>query len=410
MSMIENNKKDLKHLNKNYLTNINFIFIDNSLRGKRRKIQMNKRKICLNINSNSKEKKFISTEDIFKKKFTKINKLKLKKHLDLSLIKKSKKENEIQIDSCNSSTKEDDIKVNISDLDCSFNEEEESTLNNKNSCDFQNSSFIKLKNSLTTKKFNYNPLNITDSYLLALNINNFKKEEHSLNKHYSLLLDNCNVIKEENEIEINDYKNDRIQKICSYYPFNKKIKPNLNISNYLSNKKKKFELTFNILKYRKYLTIHNENQTIKKRDLSYQKKLNLNTKSRSQNKSKCLLPSNICSFNKNEFLKIINKLQYISVMQYCLLIKLIKSYKQEILKILVKNINNTFYFNALYKIKYCNNNIFRLYLLGNNSSKKFPKVINKNDLQNLYMFDTVKNKFESVNLRKNNQDFILFTI
>ena len=202
MSMIENNKKDLKHLNKNYLTNINFIFIDNSLRGKRRKIQMNKRKICLNINSNSKEKKFISTEDIFKKKFTKINKLKLKKHLDLSLIKKNKKENEIQIDSCNSSTKEDDIKVNISDLDCSFNQEEESTLNNKNSYDFQNSSFIKLKNSLTTKKFNYNPLNITDSYLLALNINNFKKEEHSLNKHYSLLLDNCNVIKEENEIEI----------------------------------------------------------------------------------------------------------------------------------------------------------------------------------------------------------------
>ena len=407
------------------------IVVDNSTRGKRRKIQMNKRKISLKISSTPKKRILLSTEEIFKKYFPNKNKSTLKKKINISMKTLYKNNNDIQIDSCNSSTKEDDINVNISDLDCSFSEEEVTFKNNFS----QNSSFIKLKNSLITKKYNYYPLNVTDSYIQALN-NTFKNSENSMNKY-----NNINTIKEENEIENYNYKKEKKKKNIINHNLDKSLFSKVNLLNF-SNSKKKLDLTFNINKHRKYLTILNENLMSKKRILSSNKQYKETSQSKSKkkfirseskninksknkiiNKYKSLSTSNDkfknkkrisvnnLKVNKNDLLKIINNLQFNSINQYGLLIKNIFSYQNEILKILVKYKNNKFYFNGLYKFDNVNdNNMFKLYLLGKNNCNQFPKIINKSDLKNLYDYDIKKNKFIDISLNNNNQDFILFTI
>ena len=408
------------------------ILVDNSLRSKRRKIQMNKRKKSLKISSSPKKRILLSTEEIFKKYFPTKNKSTLKKKINVSMKTLYKNNNDIQIDSCNSSTKEDDINVNISDLDCSF-KEEEVTFKKTFS---QNSSFIKLKNSLITKKYNYYPLNITDSYIQALN-STFKNSENSMNKY-----NNINTIKEENEIENYNYKKDKKKKSVINSHLDKSLFSKLNLLN-CSNWKKKLDLTFNINKHRKFITILNENLMSKKRILSSNKQLKENSQSqskkkvirsesknirKSKNKSssvnkslsksndKCknkkIISLNNIKVNKNDLLKVINNLQYDSINQYGLLIKNFFSYRNEILKILVKYKNNKFYFNGLYKLKNMNNNnnMFNLYLIDKNTFNQYPKIINKNNLKNLYEFDMKKNKFIDVSLTNNNQDFILFTL
>ncbi len=407
------------------------IVVDNSIRGKRRKIQMNKRKISLKISSTPKKKILLSTEEIFKKYFPNKNKSTLKKKINISMKTLYKNNNDIQIDSCNSSTKEDDINVNISDLDCSFSEEEVTFKKNFS----QNSSFIKLKNSLITKKYNYYPLNVTDSYIQALN-NTFKNSENSMNKY-----NNINTIKEENEIENYNYKKEKKKKNIINHNLDKSLFSKVNLLNF-SNSKKKLDLTFNINKHRKYLTILNENLMSKKRILSSNKQYKETSQSKSKkkfirseskninksknkiiNKNKSLSTSNDkfknkkrisvnnLKVNKNDLLKIINNLQFNSINQYGLLIKNIFSYQNEILKILVKYKNNKFYFNGLYKFENINdNNMFNLYLLGKNNCDHSPKIINKNNLKNLYDYDIKKNKFIDINLNNNSQDFILFTI
>ena len=406
------------------------ILVDNSLRGKRRKIQMNKRKISLNISSSPKKRILLSTEEIFKKYFPNKNNSKLKKKINISMKTLYKNNNDFQIDSCNSSTKEDDINVNISDLDCSFNEEEVTFKKNFS----QNSSFIKLKNSLITKKYNYYPLNITDSYMQALN-NTFKNSDNSINKYNNI----NNTIKEENEIDTYNYKKEKKKKIIFSNYFDESKFSKLNLLNF-SNKRKKLDLTFNTNKHKKYLTILNENLISRKRILSSNRQLNETSqnkskkkifrseskninkkKSQSKNisisksndrcKNKKIISQNNIKLNNNDLLKVINKLEYNSINQYGLLIKNIFLYQNEVLKILVKYKNNKFYFNNLYKLENTNNShMFNLHLLGKNIWNKYLKIVNKKNIKNLYYFDMKKNKFIDVSLINNNQDFILFTL
>jgi hypothetical protein len=252
---------------------------------------------------------------------------------------------------------------------------------------------------------------------------------------------NINTIKEENEIENYNYKKEKKKKNIINHNLDKSLFSKVNLLNF-SNSKKKLDLTFNINKHRKYLTILNENLMSKKRILSSNKQYKETSQSKSKkkfirseskninksknkiiNKNKSLSTSNDkfknkkrisvnnLKVNKNDLLKIINNLQFNSINQYGLLIKNIFSYQNEILKILVKYKNNKFYFNNLYKLENINNShMFNLHLLGKNIWNKYLKIVNKKNIKNLYYFDMKKNKFIDVSLINNNQDFILFTL
>ena len=200
--------------NKNYSSLL--LFDKNSERGKKRYLQMLKRKAALNTTDSIKIESTVQSSLFIKENSTITN--------NISQIKKN-------VPQCNdivespSNIDKSDIEVNISDLERSISEEDNTMkISSLKIHRPKLNSFIKLSNNLIRKKISLDgELNNTPSYMMALNEDNEKKK---------LKIDIDEVITEEKETPRKQLNFDRYKKFKfkSALTHNKNAKSELSFS------------------------------------------------------------------------------------------------------------------------------------------------------------------------------------
>lgn len=194
----------------------NLLFLDkNSERGKKRYLQMLKRKAALNTTDSIKIESTVQSSLFIKENSTIIS---------------NSNQTQNSVPQCNdiiespSNIDRSDVEVNISDLDRSISEESNMKISSLRIRRPRINSFIRLSNNLIRKKISLDgDLNNTPSYLMALNEDNEKKK---------LKIDIDEVITEEKESPRKQLNFDRYKKFKfkSVLTHNKNSKSELSFS------------------------------------------------------------------------------------------------------------------------------------------------------------------------------------